>query len=260
MICLRKKGERNSHIHIMVKALRRSHIHTIAFHSVGCSPAVPKHIWLTIRIVEHFGKLWRAASGFSDLCALNRKFISGEISATPYADSLDENNYPIMDVLLRLNDSQLLTESAQQYQNQHAIDMGDCWLENQQRPYISFIMQGRDGQGVKCFKRLQERPGIVVRASKIYPFSILPGSHEMITVGRTRDAETISALGSAKWKGWKWGLRSAAGKLDELFCLDAMKQSDPLWIEVAASEWGVVIDVLSIVQEVAVECGLSRSS
>lgn len=102
---------------------------------------------------------------------------------------------------LEIERLQLLTESVQQYLNQHAIDMGDHWLEDQQRPYISFIMQGRDRQGVKCFKRLQEKPSIVGRASKIYPFSVLPGSYKMIMVGRTRVAKTISALGSTEWKG-----------------------------------------------------------
>ncbi|KAK0514279.1 hypothetical protein JMJ35_002896 [Cladonia borealis] len=75
---------------------------------------------LTIQLGEHYDKLWRAAKDFSDLCALNRKFILSEIPCTPYhLGPLDDETIPLMKSLLKLHDLRLLTDSSQPYEHQY---------------------------------------------------------------------------------------------------------------------------------------------
>jgi hypothetical protein len=50
---------------------------------------------------------------------------------------------------------------------------------------------------------------------------------------------------------------SGADMLEHLLeCLGAMKLVEPVLFDVAASEWGVQLDLLSIIEEAAIDCGL----
>jgi hypothetical protein len=213
---------------------------------------------LTIEPGEHYEELWEAATDFSHLWALNRKFLLGEIPETPYhAGPIDDETIPLVEGLLKLHDFRLLTDGSQPYEHQHAFRLGEEWAEYQQRPYVTFTMPGEDGQGLEFFKRLKKRPEIVVQASELHPFRVLPGSHEQVVVSRERIAKTAEDLETTPWKGVTWALSGSGG---DLFWLDAMNRSSLLYFAIAASEWGVSLDLLGVIEEVAVECDLPRIS
>jgi hypothetical protein len=177
---------------------------------------------------------------------------------TPYyLGPLDDETIPLVKSLLKLHDFRLLTDGSQPYQHQYGR-RGENWFEYEQRPTVSFVMSGEDGHGLEFFERLKKRPEVVVQSSQIYPFVVLPGSHESVPVSRGRIAETKEALKSEEWENVTWAL--CQPDLSEYYPFDAMKRSKPVWFDVAASKWGVSLDVLGVIEEVAVECNLPRIS
>jgi hypothetical protein len=163
--------------------------------------------------------------------------------------------------LLKLHDFRLLTDGSQPYEHGRAYELGNEWTEYQQRPYIAFIMPGENGQCLEFFERLKKRSEIVVQACELHPFRILPDSHEQVAVSRIRIAKTVEDLETTAWKDVTWALCESDISADEYyFGLDAIKRSSPLRFYVAASEWGVSLDLLGVIEEVAIECDLPRMS
>ena len=128
------------------------------------------------------------------------------------------------------------------------------WTEWQQRPYVSFIMPGKDGLSLKFFNRLQERRAdVVVSARELCPFKIVDRSHGPHVVSRTRIADTSKDLETADWG--KDITTVCTSKLSaDLYLPDAMKLVEPVFFDVAASEWGVQLDLLGVIEKVAIEC------
>jgi hypothetical protein len=116
-------------------------------------------------------------------------------------------------------------------------------------------MPGKEGLW-KLFKKLQERAGVVVSAQELCPFKILDGSHGPHDVSRTRIADTSKDLETADW-GEDVTTVSPSKLSADLYLPDAMKLVEPVFFVVAASEWGVQLDLLDVIEKVAIECGLS---
>ena len=167
---------------------------------------------------------------------------------------------PLVEGLLKLHDFQLLTDGSQPYEHERTFEEDGKWTEYQQRPFVTFTMPGQDSHGLEFFKRLQKRSEIVVRASEIHPFRELQPSHEEVAVTRKRVAKATEDLEAGTWRGLTWVLNPIDVSEDDFYCLDAMKRSKPLFFQVAAKEWGVRLDLLSIILDVAVECDLPRVS
>lgn len=121
-------------------------------------------------------------------------------------------------------------------------------------------MSGEDGHGLEFFERLKKRPEVVVQSSQFDPFRVLPGSHESVVVSRYRIAITKKYLETKAWEGVTRALCGANLSEEGIFCLDAMKRSKPLCFDVAASQWGIPLDLLGVIKEVAVESNLPRTS
>lgn len=121
-------------------------------------------------------------------------------------------------------------------------------------------MSGEDGHGLEFFERLKKRPEVVVQSSQFDPFRVLPGSHESVVVSRYRIAITKKYLETKAWEGVTRALCGANLSEEGIFYLDAMKRSKPLCFDVAASQWGIPLDLLGVIKEVAVESNLPRTS
>jgi hypothetical protein len=159
--------------------------------------------------------------------------------------------------LLRLHDFQFLTDQSQPYEHERTYELGNGWTEYQQRPFVAFTMPGEDGRCLEFFERLKERPEVVVQASELHPFRVLPDSHERVAVSRIRIAKTAEDLETTTWEDVTWALcESDSEEVEDYLCLDAIKRSSPLRVDVAASEWEVSLDLLGVIEEVAVECDL----
>lgn len=201
-------------------------------------------------------KLWDAARNFSELIALNRKFLSGQISEAPYhGGPIDEETIPLRPSLLKLHNFGLITISSQPYY--YWVDQSDNgWAEIQQNPYLSFFMSGRDVPYLEFFEKLKERVDIVVYAQELPLFRVLPGSHGAHVVIRDRTANAEEDLEAAEWE------------LGESICVneDVSEQFDwlcrkvekPVYFDVAAREFGPPIDLQRVIEEVAIASGLPQ--
>lgn len=98
----------------------------------------------------------------------------------------------------------------------------------------------------------------MVRVTKPDPCESLPGSHDRIVISRERVARNVERLRSTTWKDVRTAFCSFDLSKEALFCLNAVKESRVLWFEVAASDFGISLDLLSLIQEIAVKAGLPR--
>lgn len=110
---------------------------------------------------------------------------------------------------------------------------------------------------------LRNRPEIVVQAFELHPCRVLPGSRDEVVVSRERIATTAEGLETAAWRD----CMNCLYEIDERFCFygsgyyssDAMKKSSAIQFQVAASRWEA-LDLLGLIEEVAIECDLPRIS
>jgi hypothetical protein len=133
---------------------------------------------------------------------------------------------------------------------------GEEWTEGQQQPFVSFIMPDKDGPSLEFFQRLKERADVVVFAIELLPFKMVDGSHGPHVVSRRRIADTVEDLETAEWKDVTI-VCSGADTPTKLNLPDAMKLVKPVFFDVAASKWGVKLDLLGVIEKVAVDCEMS---
>lgn len=84
----------------------------------------------------------------------------------------------------------------------------------------------------------------------------MPNSHEEVSLSRQRIAKEVKDLKTTKWRDARVSLSDVSG--DDYYYLVVVKRSRPLLFQVVASEWEVPLDLLGLIEEVAVECGLPR--
>lgn len=119
-------------------------------------------------------------------------------------------------------------------------------------------MPGKDVPYMDFFKRLKERADIVVSAEELCPFTIVNGSHDPHDVTRERNSDTEKDLEDAEWKTYT-GVCSGEDMSElVLDALAVMKLVKPVCFDVAAREWGIQLDLLRVIEEVAIGCGLPR--
>jgi hypothetical protein len=171
---------------------------------------------------------------------------------------INDETIPLVEGLLKLHDFQLLTDCSQPYEHDRPFIHGKKWVEYQQRPYVCFAMPGDDGRFLEFFAMLRNRPEIVVHASELHPCRVLPDSHEEVVVSRGRIATTAEGLETAAWSADTISLVEIDEDPD-YYGLDAMKKSSAILFQVAASGWEA-LDLLGLIEEVAIECDLPRIS
>ena len=202
---------------------------------------------------------WIEAQDFTELLVLNRKFLRGEILETPYhCAPIDEETIPLVEGLLKIHDLGLLTYSSQPYQDDRGFPVGEDWADYQQRPFLSFLVADKDGLGLELFRKLQEKPEIVVQAAQSYPYRMWPGSYDGgLVVTRERIVNSADNLATTPCQDLTKACLSHNLEEEGLFALEVVRRLNPLSIECAASEWGP-LDLIGLVEEVAIECGLPR--
>jgi hypothetical protein len=176
---------------------------------------------------------------------------------------INDETIPLVEGLLKLHDFQLLTDCSQPYEHDRPFIHGKKWVEYQQRPYVCFAMPGDDGRFLEFFAMLRNRPEIVVHASELHPCRVLPDSHEEVVVSRGRIATTAEGLETAAWTVYMTCLCEVNEGFGfyglGYYDLDAMKRSSAILFQVAASGWEA-LDLLGLIEEVAIECDLPRIS
>lgn len=126
--------------------------------------------------------------------------------------------------------------------------------EYQQQSYVFFIMLNSD-QFLKFFITLRNWQEIVVQVCEIHSYKTLLNSHEQVLISHECIAKRVEDLKTTKWKDVTETFNSNISD-EDYYCLNVVKQSSPLLFEIAVSEWEVSLNLLSLIEEVAVECEL----
>ena len=203
-------------------------------------------------------KFWEAAEDFSQLLGLNRKFLSGQIPGAPYhRGPIDKETNPLLFDLLKLHDFGLLTTRSQPYRYE-VIPSDKEWTEVQQNPYVSFAMPGQDTLYLEFFEKLRERADIVVFAAELCPYRVVDGSHGAHVAIRVRTANTKEDLEASEWRLGESTCvdKDMSGQFDWLY----RKVEKLVYFDVAAREFGPPVDLLGVIEDVALTSGLTRMS
>jgi hypothetical protein len=86
----------------------------------------------------------------------------------------------------------------------HPFDKnGNKLREWQQKPFISFIVSGKDVSYLEFFKKLKERTDIIVAVQELCLFRIVDGSHSPYNVTRIYTADNNKNLEIVEWKCYR---------------------------------------------------------
>ncbi|KAJ5144271.1 hypothetical protein N7476_004833 [Penicillium atrosanguineum] len=188
---------------------------------------------------------WNQSTGFTALLELNKKFLRGEISSSPYHyGPIEEETRSLVPSLLKLHERRILTWSSQPYLRERKRGDERKFYDHWQRPFISFVVAEKDNPR-KLFQELEKKRDIKVHARKAYsPEAAVQGSF-------TKKKIVTKYRRSFFWRRWKvfTTVDPAANLVEEdIFCLEAMKQAKPWEFEVVAASWKDV-DITGIVIE-----------
>lgn len=100
---------------------------------------------------------------------------------------------------------------------------------------------------------------ILVQASTLHPYRLIPGPDKEFVVIRNRTAKTTEDLRNTAWRAIAMGTDVDISD-GEFFCLDSLKRSEPVVFMVAAREWGVHLDLPGVIEDAAFDCQMPRKS
>ena len=81
---------------------------------------------------------WNHSTNFTALLELNKKFLRGEISSSPYHyGPIEEDTHSLVPSLLELHKRQIFTWSSQPYLRECKRGDGRKFYDHLQRPFIS---------------------------------------------------------------------------------------------------------------------------
>ena len=72
---------------------------------------------------------------------------------------------------------------------------------------------------------LRYRPEILVEASTLHPYKLIPGSDKEIVISRNRTAKTAKDLRNTAWRPLTMAFTDVDISDQEFFCLDSLKRS-----------------------------------
>lgn len=178
------------------------------------------------RRIEFREEIWRAARHFDDMLALNKKFIKGELEATPYyGGPLDDETKELIPGLLRLHDLRVFTFGSQPFEHGFRLVHDTStkshykWVEDHQLPVIYFVMAQEDNP-LKVFRNLRTRRDINTYAEELFPYAVVEGScTEDIVVTRCRESNSWFGLKFSKWQDYS-GVGLTTEKYIENFWTD----------------------------------------
>ena len=83
----------------------------------------------------------------------------------------------------------------------------------------------------------------------------LNDSHSPHFINHKCITDTVEDLKTAEWKGVTIAC-SDADTSSKLNLPDVMKSVKPVFFDVAVSKWGIKLDLLGVIEKVAVDCGI----
>jgi hypothetical protein len=190
---------------------------------------------------------WQSAKTFTDLLSLNRMYLMGEISTAPYhVEPIEE---PLTPGLLRLHDFGMLTYESQPFKQSSGIDDGTHW-ERWQKPFVTVIMDNSILLQ-NIVKKLRDEPDITIWADQVHPYETIICSNPL-NVTQYRLAESKEMLEGSQWE-WLTSISNDTNLSDlDIFNLTATKERMLWMLDVAATEWGVEIDILKMVERASI--------
>ncbi|KAJ5704384.1 hypothetical protein N7536_000073 [Penicillium majusculum] len=194
---------------------------------------------------------WNNSTGFTALLELNKKFLRGSITSSPYHyGPIEEETLSLVPSLLKLHEWQIFTWSSQPYLRERKRGDEGKLYDHWQRPFISFIVAEKNNPR-RLFQELRRKKDIKVHARKAYsPEVALQGSFtkkKIVTKYRR-------SFFSRRWKVLTDVDPAADIGEEDIFCLKAMKQAEPWEFEAVAASWKdvditeIVIDAIDAAQ------------
>lgn len=204
----------------------------------------------------HLEVRWKNAQTFCELLNLNKEFLSGMSHVTPYhVGPIDPETIPLVPGLLKLHKLRIFTVSSQPFEQTDGDHNGEEYYDHWQKPFLELVMAGND-QPVKLFKKLREYPGLAVYAATLFPYEVIPGSTQgMTVVTKYRNSSTVKDLQNKDWFEYST-VHSYDPSDEDLFELKAMRKAEPWVISVAVTEWERDVDLIATVEHAAKECGI----
>jgi hypothetical protein len=121
---------------------------------------------------------------------------------------------------------------------------------------VSFIMPNEHCWSL--FEKLRERPEIAARPPSLHPQRRLTGSHGVYVTMKARVAVSERLLQYQGWELKTWGHSDVdPSTTDPFYGSVVVKRLNSAYSEVAASIWKRRVDLLGLLEKVAIECGLS---
>lgn len=203
---------------------------------------------------------WVNATSFQDLLELNKKYLRGESSSTPYyGGPVEEHTHSFIPHLLKLHERQIFTWGCGSYAHKIRQENTGEYIECRDRPHLCFIV-AEENMPLKLFQELKKKNPIKVRAQKLYSSDpMVRGSFTGKTiVGKYRTSRYRLALGGRKWKVSEAFIDNMEEFSEEdIFTLEAFRQIRPWAFDVVAASWKD-INVPEIVLGAANAVGHSR--
>ena len=120
---------------------------------------------------------WNHYTDFTALLELNKEFLQGEISSSPYHDGpIKEETHSLVPSLLKLHERQIFTWCSQPYLRERKRGEGRKFYDHRQRPFISFIVAEKNNPR-RLLQQLRRKKNIKVHVRKVSsPKAVLQGS------------------------------------------------------------------------------------
>lgn len=177
---------------------------------------------------------WNTSTSFPALIELNKKFLQGEISSSPYwCGPIEDETSLLVPALLKLHDRQIFTFSSQPYARERTRGQGGKLYDHWQRAFISFIVSVENNPN-RLFQVLRATKDIKVHARRVYSLgAALSGSF-------TKAKVVTKYRRSSPLRRWKEATSIdpvAEISEEDLYRLEAMKQAQPWEFQVVAASW-----------------------
>lgn len=213
--------------------------------------------------IDEVRREWQTSPDYNAALSLNRLFIKGKRTCSIYHwATLEEETAPLIPGLLALHDYGLMTYGSQPFDRkpERLAIGGGYWYQIRQRPYLSFMTPLKDRIPQDTIERfctllLMHSRIVAIVKQPGQPFrSSMPETH-IVTI--TRSALSIEELYAEPFKPYT--CVPCNGTLEsETWEVEAVIAAECLNISVASRSWDEDMDLLALIEGVAVAAGLER--
>ena len=208
---------------------------------------------------------WRALQNYSAAIDLNRLFIKGKRqSSVTHWGPLAPETSPLIPGLLRLHDYGFLTYDSQPFLKKIKLchsPKGAYWYECRQRPYLDFLLPQYDripAENIATFTTLLlAHPRIVTMIDEqedTFRTNIKMDSHDVTEVKLALTVEELAAEPLLPYTSIPRKAHHEAQQMD----VEAIHGAQCLDIKIASRSWEKDLDILALVEGVAIAAGMGR--